>query len=68
MLVELDKKSLISLVKGSVPDYSVMDHALIRVNGYFVGGHVDKWEWNSLIDVSEQDLYQIYIICKESWE
>lgn len=43
MTVELDREDLLSLVKGKTPFYSVFEVPLVKNNGRWVGGHVDKW-------------------------
>jgi len=69
MTIEVDKQDLVNLVKGVVPNYELMRHFLIKPNGDYVGGFVDKWQWNvsNLKDQSEEVLYDIYKRCKESW-
>ena len=66
MTVELDKQDLIALVRGTEPSYEQMEHPLVRIHGRYVGGFVDRWEWNisSLEELSEKLLWQIYQYCK----
>jgi len=63
MLVELDKKSLISLVKGCYISYEAMDIPLIKQNGTLCGSY-GRWDWNySAVeqpDVTEEILYELY--------
>ena len=67
MKVELDKKDLIALVSGTSPYYDAFEIPLVKQNGYFIGGHVDKWSWNSLKELTEEQLWELYNICKDSW-
>lgn len=69
MTIELSKKDLISLVKGTEPYYSIMNNALIASVGKYSGGFHDQWDWNgsALALLSEEQLYEIYKLCKESW-
>ena len=68
MKINLNKKDLISLVKGTSPNYHVMEHPLIKANGHFAGGHFGwSWNWN-FTPLSEKELYRMYLICKESWD
>lgn len=69
MKVDLDKKDIISLLRGSCPNYSVMNK-IPKDLGSYVGGFVDDWKWNYIsedISYSEEYLYDLYLICKNSW-
>lgn len=70
MHLELDKDDLVSLVKGTSPYYTAMDHPLIQRYGHHSGGHLDSWTWvtNSLRGCTEEQLLEIYKICKSSWK
>lgn len=69
MKVELDGYDLVNLVKGIEPNYNVMNNELVQGNGHFVGGFVDRWDWDysCLKKLSEKDLWELYNICKYSW-
>jgi hypothetical protein len=69
MKVELDRLDLMALVNGSSPYFSAHEHPLIKKSGTWVGGHVDKWDWNKseLEKMSEEELYEIHKICRQSW-
>ncbi len=68
--IELSKEDLISMVQGTVPNYSLFDHPLIKTIGYYTGGFVDKWTWigPALKQLSEESLMTVYKLCKESWK
>jgi len=69
MYLNLDKIDLISLVKGSEPSFSVMEHRDIHNKGYF-NDYRGRWEWNdsNLNGCTEEELLNVYIICKVSWK
>lgn len=69
MELQLTKEDLITLVKGTSPNYSVMDHPLIKANGTYCGGFKDEWSWNYSFDktLTEEQLLEMYKICKASW-
>jgi len=69
MLLEIDKEALISLVIGQQPYYSVFEHSMVKKCGHYKGGNHDEWVWHdcSLEELSEQELYDLYILCRESW-
>ena len=68
MQLDLDKDDLISLVEGSSPDYSVMEHRLVKKHGNFNGSY-GNWSWNSSLGIcTEQELLEIYKISKDSWK
>jgi len=66
MIVYLDKKGLLSLVKGTEPHYGAFEHPLIKKYGTYVGGIGDHWEWyfSQLIEATEAELYEMYTICQ----
>lgn len=70
MKFELDIKDLKSLVVGSMPYYSVYENPLVKKCGVHIGGFVDTWKWtNYELDLlSEEELYTLYITCKNSWK
>ena len=45
MIVDLDRKDIISLLTGIKPNHSVMDK-IPKEFGYYVGGFVNDWQWN----------------------
>lgn len=69
MVLDLDKKDLINLVKGSSPNYEVMEHPLVEKSGRYTGGFVEKWDWREyrLKEMTEEELVELYNICKNSW-
>lgn len=68
MLIDLDRKDIISLLKGSKPNYSVFDK-IPKELGSYIGGFVDDWNWNHFnenISYTDEYLYNLYLICKNS--
>ena len=67
MTVELSRKDLVHLVYGIHPPYDVFEHPLVKRSGTYIGGFVDKWQWNSGFDVnlSENDLWSLYLLCRD---
>jgi len=63
---ELDREDLINLVNGTSPSYGAMGNKLIdRCGKYWdVGG----WKWNEyeLKELTDSELYNIYLTCKKS--
>ena len=70
MTVELDKTDLLALINGKEPYYKAFDVEIIKENGSYCGGFVDKWRWDpiALQRLSEKELYELYTICKNSWK
>lgn len=70
MHMELDKADLVSLVRGTDPNYSAMDHPLVKQYGRYWGGFRDEWDWDTdrLKKCTEEQLLDIYRICKDSWK
>ena len=69
MQINLEKKDLINLVKGITPYYNVFNEPLVKQCGSYYGGHDISWEWDyfKLKNLSEKALYDLYKICKNSW-
>lgn len=70
MIINLEKEDLINLVKGTSPNYEVMGDPTIKPYGNYIGGFVDKWDWNkySLINLEDETLFDMYLTCKNSWK
>ena len=69
MIVDLDRKDIISLLTGSQPNYSVIDK-IPEEFGYYVGGF-NIWRWNDISEngsYSDEQLYDLYLMCKNSWK
>ena len=56
MDINLSKDDLISLVKGTCPNYDVMDSMIERKLGYYTGGFRDDWTWSGLGKLTEEEL------------
>lgn len=68
MNVELDRKDIISLLRGTTPAWSVMDK-IPKELGSYVGGFVDCWHWNYIsenVPYSDEYLFNLYLTCKNS--
>jgi hypothetical protein len=70
MMIDLNKRDIVSLVMGTSPSYSAMDHPLVKATGRYYGGFSDEWVWDQrkLTEMSESDLLKIYRICLDSWD
>ena len=74
MKLDLDKKDLINLVKGTTPYYSLFD--LFTTDGLGVyceskNGKVhDYWVWNEekLKKMTENQLFELYQTCLNSYK
>lgn len=69
MEIKVNKADLTSLVKGSVPNYSVMENPVVNKSGRYNGSH-DRWEWNYKFEekLTEKELLDMYILCRDSWK
>lgn len=71
MKVELDKAEIYGLLESLCPPYEWMDKYSEKGYGYYVGGFNDNWYWDiseeKLKDISEEDLYQEYVILRDYW-
>lgn len=69
MKVELDRMDLMALVKGASPYFSAFENPLIKKSGTWIGGHVDKWQWDQAVleNMTEEELYEVHKITRQSW-
>ena len=65
--IELVKRDLISLVKGTDPSYDAMSIPLVKKHGKYHGGFNDEWQWDTyeLEKLTEQQLYELYSLIKK---
>ncbi len=67
MNIELDKEGLKILVRGCNPNYSAMDHPLVKKAGHFYSDQYGQTNWYKLEDLTENELHEVYLICRKSW-
>ena len=65
MLVEIDKKDIIRLIRGTYPTYENMGMWAKLDLGRYVGGFADRWDWEEEYSkkwdkYSTKDLYDFY--------
>ena len=69
MKIELNKDGLIDLVNGVSPNYNLFEHTLIKSCGsYNASNGIWSWDNEKLRKLTEQEIYYVYIICKESYK
>lgn len=66
--IKLDRLDLISMAKGIVPNPSIMDDYPIYKLGSYLDNQGWQWNWDAFNDLSEIDIYNIYVMCKNSWK
>ena len=70
MELYLDRKDIISLLRGTKPNYSVMNN-IPKELGSYTGGFVNDWSWNNInenVPYTDEQLYDLYLMCKNSWK
>lgn len=67
MKAELNRSDLETLVKGSKPYYSKFDNPLVKKAGHSYSDQYGITSWDSLSKLTDEELYQLYIICRDSW-
>ena len=68
MRVELDRKGLEILVKGSQPYYDEFNNPLIKKAGHSYYDQYGRTEWDNLKNLTDTELFTVYCICRESWK
>ena len=65
MKVELNRKDLEALVKGSSLGYSEFGNPLVKKAGHSYSDQYGRTSWDSLGKLSEEELWELYKICNE---
>lgn len=68
MTLELDREDLKSLVKGTPPSYDAFEHPLVQKAGYRYFHNLGTSDWSNLKALTDDELYQLFLICKHSWK
>ena len=66
MIIELDRKGLEMLIKGNSIGYEYFDHTLVKKAGHRYSDCYGKTEWNDLKNLTEEELYVLYLMCREN--
>ena len=67
MIVELDRKGLEILVGGSSPYYNEFDNHMVKKAGHDYSDQYGRTTWRSLNNLTDDELYELYTICRNSW-
>jgi hypothetical protein len=67
MKIDLDRKGLEILVSGSVPYYNEFDNPLIKKAGHDYSDQYGRTSWRYLGELTDDELYEVYLICRNSW-
>lgn len=67
MNIELDRKGLEILVHGSQPYYDEFENPLVKKAGHDYSDQYGRTTWSSLKYLTDDELYQLYLICRNSW-
>ena len=65
MIVELNKRDIISLLRGTTPSYNAIGLVEKMELGSYTGGFADRFDWNYQSSkcwdkYSEEDLFNLY--------
>lgn len=67
MKVELERTELEALVKGKPPCYNEFGNPLVKKAGHSYSDQYGRTAWGSLEKLTDEELYKLYEICKNSW-
>ena len=68
MKVELTRTELEALVKGKSPYYNEFNNPLVKKAGHRYSDQYSRTEGDSLGNLTDKELYELYIICTNSWD
>lgn len=63
MKIELDRKGLEALVKGSQLNYNKFKDELVQKSGHSYSDQYGRTSWSNLSNLTEGELYELYKIC-----
>ena len=66
MEAKLNREDLVALLKGVVPNWGAMDNPLVKKAGWYFCDYGNS-HWKSLDNLTDEELYECYLICKKSW-
>ena len=65
MVIDIDRRDVIRLIRSSCPDYKDINKFEKLGLGQYVGGHCDRWEWThdeeEWLKLTTEALYVLYI-------
>jgi hypothetical protein len=64
MKIELDRKGLETLVKGSQPNYNQFQNPLVKKAGHEYSDQYGITNWRNLDKLSDDELYTLYLFCR----
>lgn len=67
MIVELDRKGLANLVRGSELSYDEFDNPLVKKAGHRYSQHGGISSWDTLSALTDVELYELYLLCRKRW-
>lgn len=67
MVVDLSREDIINLLRGTNPGWDVMDKIPENL-GYEIGGFVGEWKWTISVNdpQTDEELFELYLMCKNS--
>lgn len=68
MKIEIDREGLEILVKGSEPYYDAFNNPLILKAGHSYYDQYGTTRWEKLHNLTDDELYEVYLICRNSWK
>lgn len=67
MKIELDRKGLEILVAGSQTNYNEFNNPLVKKAGHDYSDQYGRTSWRNLSVMTDEELYEVYLICRNSW-
>lgn len=69
MKIAVTTEDLVNMVKGVSPDYDLFENEIVKRCGNYNGSY-GTWSWNEdeLLKLSEEQLYGLYVLCRDSFK
>jgi hypothetical protein len=69
MKTELKVQDLANMVQGVSPNYHLFENELVKRCGSYNGSY-GTWSWKEyeLLKLSEEQLYGLYVLCRDSFK
>lgn len=67
MTINLDRNGLNSLLRGQPPHFSLFNNELIKRCGRYSDQFGWSWDMGELAKLTDEEIYDLFLMCRQSW-